>query len=82
MSTAFVPFAALAASQPQSASSASSASSQFIPLPVAPPARAQAAEPPPIQHQPIVRLHREGDAVRHIQIQCSCGQVIDLDCVY
>jgi hypothetical protein len=32
--------------------------------------------------QPKVALHREGDCIIGIQIQCSCGQVIDLSCVY
>ena len=32
--------------------------------------------------QPVVTLQREGDRVTQIRIQCVCGQVIDLECVY
>src|SRR6185436_3392477 len=32
--------------------------------------------------QPVITLEREGDQVTHIRIQCSCGQVIELECVY
>lgn len=31
---------------------------------------------------PRVTLQREGDHVTSIHIQCGCGQVIDLACVY
>jgi hypothetical protein len=31
---------------------------------------------------PRVSIQREGDLVTGIRIQCSCGQVIDLACVY
>jgi hypothetical protein len=31
---------------------------------------------------PRVSLEREGDHVKSIHIQCGCGQVIDLACVY
>jgi hypothetical protein len=29
-----------------------------------------------------VSLHRDGDRISGIHIECSCGQVIDLACVY
>jgi len=32
--------------------------------------------------EPKVSLQRDGNRVTGIQIQCSCGQVIDLSCVY
>jgi len=32
--------------------------------------------------QPKVTLHREGDRISAIHIQCSCGQIIDLTCSY
>jgi len=32
--------------------------------------------------QPRVSLQREGDRIIGIQIQCSCGQQIDLACAY
>lgn len=31
---------------------------------------------------PKITLHRDGDRVQRIQIDCSCGQVISLDCDY
>jgi len=34
------------------------------------------------QCEPRVSLQREGDCVTGIRVQCSCGQVIDLACVY
>ena len=80
MTQTFVPFAAFA--QPSPEPLAAPAGRNFAPMPAA----ARPAEQPrpaaPAAHQPVVKLHREGDVVKHIQIQCSCGQVIDLDCVY
>ena len=32
--------------------------------------------------QPKVTLQRQGDVVSGVRIQCSCGQVIELSCVY
>jgi hypothetical protein len=32
--------------------------------------------------QPKVTMQREGDKVTSIRIECSCGQVIDLSCIY
>jgi hypothetical protein len=32
--------------------------------------------------EPQVTMQREGDRVTGIRVQCSCGQVIDLACVY
>ena len=34
------------------------------------------------QCEPRVNIQRDGDRVTGIHIQCSCGQVIDLACVY
>lgn len=34
------------------------------------------------QCEPSVSLQRDGDRVTGIRVQCSCGQVIDLACVY
>ena len=41
----------------------------------------------PVQHshngnQPVISIEKEGDRVARIKIQCSCGQYIELDCVY
>ena len=32
--------------------------------------------------KPTVTLQRDGDRVTQIRIQCVCGQVIELDCLY
>jgi hypothetical protein len=32
--------------------------------------------------EPRVNVQREGDRVTNIQVHCSCGQVIELACVY
>ncbi|MFO1497071.1 MAG: hypothetical protein U1G07_01515 [Verrucomicrobiota bacterium] len=31
---------------------------------------------------PSVALERNGDQISRIRIQCACGHVIELDCVY
>jgi hypothetical protein len=45
---------------------------------------APAAQPSPAQNcpPPKVTLQRQGDVVSAIRIQCSCGQVIELNCLY
>jgi hypothetical protein len=32
--------------------------------------------------EPRVSVQRDGDRITHLRIQCSCGQIIDLACVY
>ena len=32
--------------------------------------------------EPRVTVQRDGDRVTHLRVQCSCGQVLDLACVY
>jgi hypothetical protein len=32
--------------------------------------------------RPVLTLQRQGDLVSVIRVECSCGQVIDLKCVY
>jgi hypothetical protein len=32
--------------------------------------------------KPVVTLQRNGETVSGIRIQCGCGQVVDLACVY
>lgn len=55
--------------------------------PVAPPEAAGAApaktpRDPHAACEPRVAVQRDGDHVSGIRIECSCGQVIDLACVY
>ena len=32
--------------------------------------------------EPRVTVQRDGDRVTHLRIQCSCGQIMELACVY
>jgi hypothetical protein len=32
--------------------------------------------------EPQVTIEREGDRITRIKIQCSCGQLIELNCAY
>ena len=32
--------------------------------------------------EPRVTVERDGDRVTHLRIQCTCGQILDLACVY
>jgi hypothetical protein len=32
--------------------------------------------------EPIVTLEKDGERVTAIRIECSCGQVVELSCVY
>lgn len=32
--------------------------------------------------EPRVTVQREGDRVTHLRIQCTCGQIMDIACVY
>jgi len=32
--------------------------------------------------EPRVTLQRDGDRVTHIRIQCTCGLIMDLACIY
>ena len=45
-------------------------------------APAAPAAPPQNCPPPKVTLQRQGDVVSAIRIQCPCGQVIELSCVY
>src|SRR5262245_6883514 len=43
----------------------------------------EAAQPTPCTNpDPIVSLQKDGDRISHIHIKCTCGQVIELNCVY
>jgi hypothetical protein len=60
------------------------ANGKAVPAPNGHPTPALAAPPPPARNcpPPKVTLQRQGDVVSSIRIQCSCGQVIELACVY
>jgi hypothetical protein len=46
------------------------------------PVRSKAEEPAPKASAAITRLIRDGDRITHIEVQCSCGEVITLACNY
>jgi len=82
MTDAFVPLTVLKSAPPESV---------FATLPgKGPPpqsASAVAATAAPVPApggcaKPVVTLQRQGDVVSSIRIQCGCGQVIELNCVY
>ena len=86
MSSNFVPF-------PSAASTGSGRPEQPAFAPVIPttpqgPGVAQAIPHPATTsnkakgHAPIVDVEREGDRITRIRIQCSCGELIELDCQY
>ena len=43
---------------------------------------APAGKAPEACAKPVVTLQRNGDIVTSIKVQCGCGQVIELNCVY
>jgi hypothetical protein len=50
--------------------------------PSAPAAPGAAGSGPEPRSKPVVTLRRNGEVVSGIRIQCGCGQVVNLDCVY
>lgn len=46
------------------------------------PAQEPAETPAPRASSAITRLIRDGDRITHIEVQCSCGEVITLACNY
>ena len=42
----------------------------------------ESASPPAHERLPVVTLQRDGDKVTRIHVRCSCGEVVELDCVY
>jgi hypothetical protein len=47
-----------------------------------PAAPKMAGSEPEACSKPLVTLQRNGDTVSGIRIECGCGQVVDLACVY
>ncbi len=76
MPNAFVPFF----EHMEAASQAAPADKNFVPMSAPAPVPAAPSSVP--AHQPTIQVQREGDRIRQIRIQCSCGEVIELDCVY
>jgi hypothetical protein len=89
MSDTFVPMRPVAVASandftPLPAKPAPSANGRTVPAAQAPVTPALAAPPAPARTcaPPKVTLQRQGDLVSSIRIQCPCGQVIELNCVY
>ncbi len=92
MSEPFVPFAPARQNvgdsskspgfQPKSAAPTPPAVPVFQAVPVPAPATSPAHKDHAKGTPPQVTLQREGDRVTAIQIRCSCGEVIELKCVY
>ncbi len=53
---------------------------QSLPTPVARPQQSPVAASPLCE--PRVTVQRDGTRVTHLHIQCTCGQTIDLACLY
>lgn len=71
MPETFVPLVAAAAKAPETG---------FASLNLkAPPAPASA---PAACSKPTITLQKNGDIVSAIRVQCGCGQVVELTCVY
>jgi hypothetical protein len=68
------------------APSAISSAGAFKPLPPAASAAAVAtsatAAPGNCAAKPAITLQRKGNVVTSIRVQCSCGQVLDINCQY
>lgn len=76
MSQPFVPFTA-ALSQSATAT-ATAAPPTFTPATPATAAPAHALH----TGEPKISFEREGDVIKLIRIQCSCGQTVELSCAY
>jgi hypothetical protein len=64
------------------ASGAASPAGSFKPLPSPGSAPAAPAGSPGCAAKPTVTLQRKGSVVTSIRVQCSCGQVLDINCQY
>jgi hypothetical protein len=61
--------------------SVTSPAGSFKPLPPAG-ASASGAATPGCAAKPTITLQRKGNVVTSIRVQCSCGQVLDINCQY
>ena len=83
MSDAFVPFAPKASprdsAEPFRVKVVSAANGTAVPFQAA-----GTSSPMHASHggQPKVSLVRDGDRITAVRVQCACGEVIELECVY
>ena len=40
------------------------------------------SDQPSLEGQPTIEFEREGDTVKRVQVHCTCGQAIHVDCIY
>ena len=73
MSENFIPFQRREITPASSAKNGNSSS--FTPA-------TSADKPSPNCNKPVVTLKKDGQKITQIQIQCSCGQIVELDCAY
>lgn len=78
----FVPGMPGAPAAPEEAASAPPTPASTGPHAAAPSATVVAPRVHAEHAKPIVSLRREGDKVVGIRVECTCGSVIELDCVY
>jgi hypothetical protein len=64
------------------APSAAAASAKSAAPPSPEPASAGSSPGSDACGRPVITLQRTGDTVSSIRIQCTCGEIIDLSCVY
>lgn len=57
-------------------------SQQAAPFQPAAASNIPSANPKPPPKEPQITLERDGDRITRIKVQCSCGQVIELNCAY
>lgn len=87
MATDFVP---LLKDHPDANAPASATAAGFRPLVQAPQSRPnpepapspEPGPPPTAPTGPTLTVQRAGERITQIQIRCTCGQVIELDCDY
>ncbi len=78
----FVPGMPGAAPTPTDFPASSTAPASTAPHAAAPSATVVAPRAHAEHAKPVVSLRREGDKVVGIRVECTCGSVIELDCVY
>ena len=78
--TPLTPAALTAGGAPSAISSAGAF--KPLPSPAGAVAAATSAAPGNCAAKPVITLQRKGNVVTSIRVQCSCGQVLDINCQY
>ncbi len=83
MADSFIPLCPRQEIAARAGQAAAGEQSMFSPLQVSARNRGLAAPPTAAPcGTPSVSLKRDGDKITHIRVQCGCGEVIELACVY